>query len=147
MICYFTALGVIATLLGLLYTNSQNNQRQTRAEFRSKVDKLNETLNKLVSASQNYYLDTQSITAKEVANIHHAINSCDRLISEFQEHVKPADLNTEFFALYDSVTGNDFQSDKLQPGQQYSVLCNSISINKEALTKKAETWFKDTFQH
>jgi len=146
MLCYFTALGVVATLFGLLYTNSQNNQRQTRTEFRSKVDQLNETLNKLVIASQNYYLDAQSITAKEVANIHHAINSCDSLISQFHEHETPADLNTEFFALYDSVTGNDFQSDNLQPGQQYSGLCNSISINKEALTQQAEKWFKDTFQ-
>lgn len=144
--CYFTALGVVATLVSLFYTNSQNNKRQTRTEFRNKVDQLNEILNKLVIASQNYYLDTQSIAAKEVANIHHAINGCDRLISEFHEHVKPADLNTELFALYDTVTGNDFQSGNLQPGQQYSVLCNSISINKEALTKKTEKWFKETFQ-
>lgn len=144
--CEFAGVGAAIAAVGIIYNNRQANNRETRKEFRAKADQFNAELNNLVLASQNYYLDNNAILAKEIANIHHAINACDRLIGELENYKKPAQLSFDFFRLFDMVTGNKFESQQHKPGDIYIPLCNKISIQKEQLVRKTEQWFATSFR-
>lgn len=144
--CQFAAIGWLVFLLIALYTNQQANRRETRKEIRDKLNQLNSALGVLLNASTSYYLDKQTFASKESIKIHDSINVSYRLIEDLSNINKGIHLHVQFHLLYEKVTGGNFESEKLQPGQQYTDLCKEIAFLKEALIVDSENWFKQRFQ-
>lgn len=148
--CDVAVIGWIITFITILINNELANQRETRKEIRTKLDKLNSAFDTLLDASKNYYLDDDSNIPKEIIKIHEAINYCDRLVEELSLSSdsinKGIALRPGFYIIYELVTGGDFESAKHQPGKHHTQLCKSLSIQKELLIKQAENWFSKTFQ-
>lgn len=145
-VCYFTGIGVIVAVITMFYNNWQANRRETRKEVRNKLDQLDEKLEALKNAANNYYLDKNAVVTKEIANIHGAINACDRLINWLIDYKKPLDLQSNFYLLYDLVTGDEFESSRHKADERFSALCKKISTRKEIVIEQAEQWYTDTFQ-
>lgn len=144
--CDFAAIGSIIALFGLLFNNIQANHRETRKEILSKINTLNLSLTALLDYSKNYYLDDHAIMAREIVKIHESFNICGRLITELKELKKGINLESDFYIIFDMVTGGDFESMKHRPGNHHTEHCKKISIQKEALVTKAEHWFNKTFR-
>ncbi|OAI15581.1 hypothetical protein A1359_09195 [Methylomonas lenta] len=143
--CDVAAVGWVIALIGFIVNNRFSNQRETRKEIRAKLDHLNKSLDSLLEASRNYYLDDAAILSKESIRIHEAINSCDRIIQELSRFNKDCKLQPDFYIIYDVVTGGKFESAKHQPGEHNGPICKRLSIQKEALMQSAEDWFSAAF--
>jgi hypothetical protein len=144
--CEFAAIGWLILLLIALYTNQQANRRETRKEIRDSLNQMNAALDALLDASTSYYLDKQSFPNNEIIKIHNSINVCYRLIEDLSSIKKGIQLHVQFHLLYEKVTGGNFESEKLQPGQQYTELCKEIATLKESLIINSEKWYKARFQ-
>lgn len=144
--CEFAAIGWVVTLFGFFIANRQANHRQTRQEIRSKLDQLNQALGALLDSSKNYYLDKDALLSREIVKIHETINTCGRHIEELSNMKGGIKLQSEFYTLYDAITGGNFESKNHQPGDHHSELCIQNSIQKESLVTKSEDWFHKTFQ-
>lgn len=144
--CDIAAIGWIIALAGLLINNRFSNQRETRKEIRAKLDQLNKSLDNLLDASRNYYLDTSATLSKESMRIHESINSCDRIIEELFEFNKNIELQPDFYIIFDVVTGGKFESTKHTPGEHNIHICRRLSIQKETLLKSAELQFSEIFK-
>ena len=143
--CEFAAIGWVITLFGLFVTNHQANQRVTRNEIRAKLDQLNRELNSLLDASKNYYLDESTQLNIQIISIHNAINICDRLIVELSKSSQPIDLEKNFNCIFELVTGGNFESKNHRPGDEHTLLCKMISLQKESLLKNVEDWYRRIF--
>lgn len=143
--CEFAVIGWVVTLCGFLITNRQNNQRVTRNEIRAKLDHLNQELNNILDASKSYYLDKNAELNIQIISIHSAINICDRLITDLSKTKPAIKLERDFGYIFELVTGGSFESQNHQPSDNYIDLCKRISLQKEALLKIAEDWFRETF--
>lgn len=143
--CDVAAIGWILALIGIFVNNRFANHRETRKEMRSKIDFLNKSLDNLLDASRNYYLDANSSSPKESFRIHEAINTCDRIVEELLKSNQKINLRSDFYDLYEKVTGGKFESANHVPGKHHSDLCKDISIKKEDLMKTAEAWFSKAF--
>lgn len=141
--CEFAAVGWLIAVFVALYSNRQANKRETRKEIRDKLTQLNLLLSNLLNASTNYYLDKNSFNAKETIKIHESINEAYGIIEDLKEDIK---LHNQFHAIFELVTGNDFESGKHRAGEQHAMLCKEIAMQKSSLIIEAEAWFKRTFQ-
>jgi hypothetical protein len=143
--CEFASVGWVITLVGFLYNNHTSNTRETRKEIRAKLDQLNNGLDSLFDASKNYYLVPDAILFLEITKIHEKISTCATLIENLSK-IKGFSIDTEFYKIYDKITGGDFESKKHKPGEHNTeFFIEAIKLKKD-LIKKSEDWFHKNFQ-
>ncbi|MEQ1484996.1 hypothetical protein [Methyloglobulus sp.] len=144
--CDITVIGLGINLFALLYNNRQANSREARKEIRAKLDQLDTALSALLDSSKKYYLDMDVPLSIENVKIHETINACERHIGEFSHFKNGISLYSDFYIIFDMVTGGKFESKQHNPGDHNADLCKKISIQKELLIAKAEGWFNKQYR-
>ena len=137
--CEFAAIGWVITLFGLFFADYKANKRETRKEIRAKLDQLNAAMDALLDASKNYYLDKNAILILEIVKIHEKINTCDTIIDSLSS-AKNLSIKTEFYAIYDKITGGNFESKQHKPSEHFAELCTEVAKLKQVMLNKSEQW-------
>lgn len=140
--CQFAAIGWVITLIGMLVSNIQTNQRITRAELRAKLDKLGQELNNLLSASSSYYLDEDAKLSLQAISIHSALNVCSRILYELKPRIN---LENDLSNIFELVTGGSFESADHKPGNEHIDLCKRISLQNQELLRSIEYWYQTNY--
>jgi hypothetical protein len=144
--CIFAGITSVIALFALIYNNRQANYRETRKEIRVKLDQLNAALTTLLDSSKKYYLDKDASLIIENVKIHETINTCERFIEELSNLNDGISLKSDFYIVYDMITGGSFESKTHTTGDHHSTLCKKVSIQKESLITKAEDWFNKKYR-
>ncbi len=149
--CEFAGIGWVITIIAVFISHRLTKQRddlkENRKEIRAEVDKLLESVNLLRNAANDYYFPAKNdANSKRLCvDIHNHINECDRLVAWLNKPENKIDLTNDFYDLYDTITGGDFESIQHRPGEQHTEKCKEISIKIQSIIAKTEHWYRNQY--
>lgn len=147
--CDVAAIGWVIALFGLIANNWFANNRDTRKEIRSEIDKLINSLKLLRDAANDYYFPAKPDTNSKrmVVDIHNQITELDRFVGWLKSLNGGMDLDNNFSDLFEIITGDDFESLLHISGEQHSRKCKEISLKTQETIADIENWYRNKYQH
>lgn len=140
--------GWILTVVGWIVHNFSANSRETRKEYRSEIDKLNDEVEKLLKSSHAYYCcgkkSEQKIAESE---IYSSFNKLSGMVQRLEDVDSCIKLQKKLDDLYEAITGGDFGSEKIKHDcDLYAEKSQRLAILAENIRTACENWFTKSYQ-
>jgi ElaB/YqjD/DUF883 family membrane-anchored ribosome-binding protein len=140
------AIGWLLTICGLLYANWTANCRETRKEYRADLESLGATVDNLLEAYRKYCTCTEDDDQEQARlSVHSAMERLRRRVERLENRIG-TDFKNRFVALYEVVTGGDFESKSRKKSKIVTENYARATAAAEALLACAEKWFEGLYQ-
>jgi hypothetical protein len=135
-------IGWLVTAVGWVVTSWQANRREVRKERRAEVDACCKMTAELLERSRKFYLaDATDTSQHSAADIHFLMARLIRRVERLGQQHWGLEAVSEVGSLFDSVTGNDFDSPHRQRRAADDPLFKKIEEDAHVLMDKLENAF------